>query len=174
MANILIFFTSLLLNIGNPAETMKNDIQENDVTTYYLIRHAEKDRSDSANHNPDLNAEGKKRAQKWAEVLKDIEFDAIYSTNFKRTMQTAQPLAQQNGLEVLSYDPRSLYNEDFRNATQGKIVMVVGHSNTTPQLANAMLQTRKYKDIDDSENGALFIVRVDKDGSATCQVLYIN
>lgn len=173
MANILILFTSLILSIGNPSDEMK-ELQENKVTTYYLIRHAEKDRSVAGERDPELNNEGKERAQKWTEVLKDVEFDAIYSTNYKRTNQTAQPLAELNQVEILNYDPRKLYSEDFKKATSGKTVFVVGHSNTTPHFANAILGERRYQDIDDSENGALFIVQVQPDGSASCHVLYIN
>ncbi|MCM8568177.1 histidine phosphatase family protein [Gramella jeungdoensis] len=174
MANILILFTSLILSIGNPSAKMKEKLQENKVTTYYLIRHAEKDRTQAGNRDPLLNEQGQKRAQKWAEVMKDVDFDAIYSTNYKRTIETAKPLAKLKELEVLNYDPRNLYNEDFKKATSGKTVLVVGHSNTTPHFANAILGEKRYQDIDDKENGALFIVQVQPDGSATCQVLYIN
>ncbi len=173
MQNTLILFAFLLLSCGNPAETKKANPQT-EVTTYYLIRHAEKDRSDSTNQDPELTDAGNERAQKWAEVLKDVNFDAVYSTNYKRTMQTAEPLAQQNKLEILQYDPGKLYEEDFRKATKAKTVLVVGHSNTTPQLANTILETEKYQNIDDNENGALFIVRVNHNGVATSQVLYIN
>lgn len=174
MPNILFLFTCLILSIGNPSDKMKEEQQENKGTTYYLIRHAEKDRTQAGNRDPELNTEGLKRAKKWAEVLKDVDFDAIYSTNYKRTKQTAKPLAKLNELEVLEYDPRNLYNEDFKRATSGKTVLVVGHSNTTPHFANAILGEKKYEDIADNENGALFIVHVQPDGSATCKVLYIN
>lgn len=174
MANILILLTSLILSIGNPSDKMKEEQQENKVTTYYLIRHAEKDRTETGNRDPELNTAGRERARKWAEVLKEVDFDAIYSTNFKRTTQTAQPIAEQNELEILNYDPRNLYSDNFKKATAGNTVLVVGHSNTTPHLANAILGQKKYHDIDDKENGALFIVQVQPDGSASCQVLYIN
>lgn len=173
MANILTIFFSVILGFTSPSEQMEKDIQD-PVSTYYLIRHAEKDRSDSSNRNPDLNDAGKLRAEKWAEVLKDVKFDAVYSTNYNRTRQTAKPLADLNKLEISSYDANNLFDKDFKKATSGKTVMVVGHSNTTPQFANAILGEKKYEDIDDSENGALFIVQVQADGSVMSQVLYIN
>lgn len=153
---------------------MKKDFQKHDVTTFYLIRHAEKDRSVAGERDPELSTEGKARAQKWADILKDIEFDAIYSTDFNRTRQTVQHLADLNQLEIQSYDPRNLYSEAIRKTTTGKTILVVGHSNTTPHFANAILGERKYEDIDDAENGALFIVQVQPDGSAQSQLLYIN
>jgi len=65
----------------------------NDKTTYYLIRHAEKDRTDKTNKNPNLNEKGLERAKKWATYFKEIQLDAVYSTNYNRTQQTAKPTA---------------------------------------------------------------------------------
>ena len=52
----------------------------NNTTTYYLIRHAEKDRTDASNKNPNLNDKGIERAKKWAKHFKSINLDAVYST----------------------------------------------------------------------------------------------
>ncbi|TRO65312.1 SixA phosphatase family protein [Christiangramia sabulilitoris] len=174
MPNIIAIFFSLILGISNPSEVKNTENQQEPVSTYYLIRHAEKDRTDSSNRNPDLKREGLARAKKWAEVLKSVDFDAIYSTDYKRTLQTAKPLADHNQLEILKYDAGKLFEESFENDTKGKTVLVVGHSNTTPQFVNAILGEKKYADLDDSENGALFIVQVMADGSSHSQVLYIN
>lgn len=172
MNSILIFFATTLFSIFSNTQ---QDIlpKEHAVSTYYLIRHAEKNRSDMAG-DPELTEKGLQRAENWAEVFKDVHFDAVYSTNYRRTIQTATPTANANNLEVQIYDPHKLYSEDFRKVTTGKTVLVVGHSNTTPQFVNAILKESKYSDIDDSENGALFIVEVLEDGTKTSKVLYIN
>ncbi|MBT8296219.1 MAG: histidine phosphatase family protein [Gramella sp.] len=174
MANIITIFFSLILGMSSLSEDINIPLQQEPVSTYYLIRHAEKDRSDSSNRNPDLKKEGLARAKKWAEVLQEVDFDAIYSTNYHRTMQTAKPLADLNKLEIMQYDAGKLFDENFANATVGKTVLVVGHSNTTPQFANAIIGEKKYEDIDDLENGALFIVQLFADGSTISKVLYIN
>lgn len=173
MTNFLIIFTSIILGFGNPSEEMEID-QATKVTTYYLIRHAEKDRSNRSERDPELTSEGMARAKRWAEVLRAIDFEAVYSTDYKRTRETALPLAETKGLEVQNYNAQELYNSSFRKATEGKKVLVVGHSNTTPQFVNAIIGKKKYSDIDDEENGALFIVQVQPNGSSTSQVLYIN
>lgn len=173
MTNFIILLTSLILGFAKPSEEMKME-QEDQITTYYLIRHAEKDRSQPGDRDPKLTSEGMERARKWAAVLKDIPLDAVYSTDYSRTRQTAQPLAELNDLEIQIYSTRELYDPEFKEATRGKKVLVVGHSNTTPQFVNAIIGKRQYEDIDDSENGALFIVQVQPDGSSTSQVLYIN
>lgn len=173
MTTSMTFILSLILGISFNSDP-EIPVQEDAITTYYFIRHAEKDRSDSTNPNPDLNEKGKQRAEKWSEALKNIKFDAIYSTDYNRTIQTATPLARQNNLQILNYDPDNLYSEKFRSATTGKIVLVVGHSNTTPQFVNAILGEEKYQNIDDNENGALFIVHVLSDGEVISEVLYFN
>ena len=144
-----------------------------DITTYYLIRHAEKDRSDETNSDPDLNEDGLTRAENWSKVFEHINFDVVYSTNYNRTIQTAEPTAKEKNLEVQFYNPRQLYSEEFAEATQGKTVLVVGHSNTTPAFVNAILGEQKHEDIDDNDNSCLFIVTISGDNKID-QVLKIN
>jgi broad specificity phosphatase PhoE len=148
-------------------------LAQDETTTYYFIRHAEKDRSDATNKNPSLTEQGLKRAQDWATILKDVELDAVYSTNYNRTQQTAAPTAKHHSLEVLDYDPRTLYSEKFKTATQGKTVLIVGHSNTTPAFVNTILKERKYENIDDHNNGNLYIVTLAGD-TKTMQLLHFN
>ncbi|WP_373056776.1 histidine phosphatase family protein [Zunongwangia sp. H14] len=173
----LLFFANFM-NMNTPEEeniTAEKALSQSfQGTTYYLIRHAEKDRSNSANNDPSLNEEGKARAQKWAEVFADVPLDAIYSTDFTRTKQTAKDVAKSKNIEIKTYDHNNLYDENFQEATKGKKVLVVGHSNTTPQFANAILRENKYENLPDDENGALFIVNIDPQGNRTSQVLYIN
>lgn len=144
-----------------------------EVTTYYLIRHAEKERNDPADRNPHLTATGLERAGNWQEVLKNIPFDLVYSTPYHRTKETALPTAKARNLKVLDYDPRQLYNADFKEKNNGKIIFVVGHSNTTPALANKILGHKKYPQIDDRTNGNLYILQVTDQG-VTSQLLSIE
>ena len=129
-----------------------------EVSAYYLVRHAEKDRSDKTNSNPKLTEEGKQRAAKWSTVFRDVAFDAVYSTNYLRTTATAQPTVTAQGLEIQFYNPSELFSKEFQQATMGKTVLVVGHSNTTPQFVNAILGAERYSDIQDDNNANLYIV----------------
>ncbi|RCW90867.1 SixA phosphatase family protein [Winogradskyella arenosi] len=143
----------------------KDQVQSNtaSTSTYYLIRHAEKDRSDASNKNPDLNEKGLKRAQHWADYFKSIPFDAIYTTAYKRTEQTAQPTAEAKKLAVQYYNPSDLEINKFISKTQGKTVLIVGHSNTTPKFVNALLGEEKYEAIADDNNANLYIVTRSED-----------
>lgn len=132
----------------------------NGATTFYLIRHAEKDRSNPDDADPELNQKGLGRAMHWAEILKDANIDAIYSTDFNRTSMTAAPTSVKNNIDVQYYDPRTLDIEQLKAENTNKNVLIVGHSNTTPQLVNLLLGEEKYQSLDDSENGTLFIVKM--------------
>lgn len=146
---------------------------ESATTTYYLIRHAEKDRSDKNNRDPHLTEAGLKRAENWAKTLKDVEFDMVYSTNYNRTKETAAPTAKANNLEVNFYDPRDMKLKEFTETTKGKTVLIVGHSNTTPMFANGLLGEKKYDMIDDNNNANLYIVTVTGD-TKTSTVLVVD
>jgi phosphohistidine phosphatase SixA len=131
---------------------------EKKTTTYYLIRHAEKDRSNKANRNPHLTEKGLERAEKWANTFKDVKFDAVYSTDYNRTKETALPTAKANNLELKLYNPSGIKIADFLTETEGKNVLIVGHSNTTPAFVNQLLGENKYDDIADDNNANLYIV----------------
>lgn len=133
---------------------------QSETTTYYLIRHTDKVVTDKKDRDPDLTKKGYARAENWAKVLSDIKFDLVYSTNYKRTVETAKPTAKANNLKVKFYNPRKMFDEEFQKNTKGKTVLVVGHSNTTPFFANKILGKNKYVEIDESNYTNLYIVTV--------------
>lgn len=130
------------------------------VSTYYLIRHAEKDRSNPENKDPELNQRGLGRAMHWAEIFEDISLDAIYSTDYARTTMTAAPTAVKKDITVTYYDPDMLGVETFKAENLGKNVLIVGHSNTTPEMVNQLIGQDSYPQMDDTDNGSLFIVTI--------------
>lgn len=170
MKYFLIF--AFAFSVFSPVYSQEENTQK-DITTYYFIRHAEKDRSDPTNSDPKLSEAGKNRAEQWNEILKNITFDAIYSTAYHRTIQTAKPTADRAKLDILFYDPSTLYSPDFTKDTNGKTVLVVGHSNTTPDFVNQVLGEQKHEAIDDLNNGNLYIVTI-SETQITDHVLTIN
>ena len=171
---VLFIFLVALLSLGDNAKSETEPPVQESVTQYYFIRHAEKDESNKDNRNPELTPEGIARAAKWAEVFKEVEFDLIYSSNYNRTLKTAQIIADSQEKEVDIYDPRQLHDDHFQEKTRGKTVLVVGHSNTNPAFVNLVLQEKKFQDVNEKEYGSLFIVTVAPNGEKTSQVLYIN
>lgn len=106
------------------------------VTRVYLVRHSEK--VDSSRDSV-LSETGQERARELAHTLIDAEIRAIYVTAYQRSRQTAEPLAQQLGLELQQYpaaDAEAL-REMVLQDHPGESVLVVGHSNTLASIAEA-------------------------------------
>jgi 2,3-bisphosphoglycerate-dependent phosphoglycerate mutase len=153
--------------------TVFNSCTSGETTTYYLIRHAEKDRTDTSNKNPNLNLKGLERAEKWASYFKNIELDAVYSTNYNRTQQTARPTAGSKELVIQSYNPSKMFDSLFQQNTKGKTVLIVGHSNTTPVFANKIVREKKYDNMNDHDNASLYIVRL-SGGEVSSKIEKVN
>jgi broad specificity phosphatase PhoE len=93
----------------------------------------------------------------WAETLKTVSFDAIYSTHYIRTQKTAHPFSNRE-LGIIPFNTRTLFYDKFQQATLGKTVLIVGHSNTTPAFVNKILGTEKFTSLEDDDYNSLFIV----------------
>lgn len=147
--------------------------EKQDTTTYYLIRHAEKERGPDVGNDPLLTEKGKGRANFWAKYFKDKKLDAVYSTNTKRTIATAEPTAKEFDLMVKTYDADKMYSSSFEEQTAGKTVLIVGHSNTTPEFVNAIIGEKRYPEIDDNEFGIVYRVIL-KNGKSKVEQETIN
>jgi len=134
-------------------------------STYFLVRHAEK-MSDSK--DPGLTTAGQARAAKLAALLDGLKIDQVMSTNYNRTQSTVAPLAKAKKLAVQSYDP-STQKDLFTDLTvfNKQNVVVVGHSNTTPQLANILIGKDVFSDYPEDEYSQLIIVSLSQPGMAT-------
>jgi 2,3-bisphosphoglycerate-dependent phosphoglycerate mutase len=170
---IISFLACFFTLVSCISQEKSSELNTKIVSTYYFIRHAEKDRSDSSNENPHLLDIGKQRAKHWNKVLKNIKFDAIYSTNYHRTKETALPTALNNNIELTIYNPKTIDIPSFLKDNVGKNVLVVGHSNTTPGFVNSILGYKKYHDIEDNNNSNLYIVTI-SDNSISDVLLYIS
>lgn len=123
--------------------------------TIYFVRHAEK--ATTGGDDMDLSEAGRARAESLATVLKDAEISAIYTTEFKRTHQTAAPLATALRLspEIISSKDRITLVTKLR-ASSGNI-LVVGHSNIIPDLIKTLGITTPIS-IADNDYDNLFVV----------------
>jgi phosphohistidine phosphatase SixA len=119
----------------------------------FVVRHAEKaDQSDDA----ELSDAGKRRAAALAELLRGAGVTHVITTEYRRTQQTAAPLASERGLT-----PEHVPARDFaalvaklRATGPDAVVLVVGHSNTIPPMLTALgwpndidLKDRDYDDV---------------------------
>ena len=136
--------------------------EDSDVTIIYLVRHAEKQHNGK---NPELTKEGRERAVKLSELLKSTTIDEIFSTDYLRTKQTLETIANEKGLSITIYNPRELtsFAEMLKRDFVGKKIVVSGHSNTTPSLVNLLIGDSVYENINEDEYGYFFIVTLSKD-----------
>jgi broad specificity phosphatase PhoE len=138
--------------------------------TFVVVRHAEKATDDPG--NPGLSAAGQARAVALAHRLRDAPLVAAYATEFRRTQQTAQPTADAHAVPVKAYYARGPAREiaaQWKLAHHGGSVLVVGHSNTVPDLVAALCGCETAP-MDDSEYDRLSLVRIGSDGRATLEV----
>jgi phosphohistidine phosphatase SixA len=128
----------------------------------FLVRHAE--RADTGGGapatmaaDPNLSDAGRQRAESLAAILKDAGITAIYATEFKRTQETAAPLAKTLGIAVTTVPAKDMAGlvQKLKGATAN--VLVVGHSTTVPEIVKALGVTAPLK-IDDTEYDNLLVV----------------
>jgi broad specificity phosphatase PhoE len=133
--------------------------------TIYLFRHAEK----MTGNDPGLTEAGKVRAQNLLHTLNLTQINGLYSTDYKRTQETIQPLSDMFEMPVQSYNPRDLKGFSDELKSKEGVYLVSGHSNTTPVLAT-LLSGVETPPLDESEYDNLYIVRI-RNGEATLTVL---
>ncbi len=133
-------------------------------TTYYFVRHAEKDTTDKENRDPQLTEEGIRRANFLATYFKDKSLDMFYSTDYGRTLQTIIPTLHQFKGNIKSYTAGkdTLFDAEFWKATYGKKVLVLGHSNTSPRFMNEILSESVYDDLEENTYDIFFKMEIDK------------
>lgn len=142
------------------------------ITTVFLVRHAEKAEIPNDN-NPPLNETGKWRAQVLAHTLAKAGIKAIYTSQFLRTQQTAEPLATQLGitptvmkLNPSQTNPREIASDsilaivrDIQQRHAGEAVLVVGHTNSVPPVIR-MLRSDVVPTIDEQTFDNLFVLTI--------------
>lgn len=135
--------------------------------TIVLVRHAEKSATgsaaDMAKGDPDLSTEGRERADRLAKAIKKYKPHEIFATDYKRTRQTAEPIAKLRGKEIQTYDPAKQAELVERIlASKTDHYLIIGHSNTTPALANLLMKKEVFKQLPDSEYGVFWVIRMKK------------
>ena len=91
-------------------------------------------------------------------MLSEADIEYIFSSDYKRTQRTGQPLADSTGLEIFLYDPgaQDSIAQELRSIRGN--ALVVGHSNTIPALINLLLGEERYEQLNESEYDKLFLL----------------
>jgi hypothetical protein len=126
----------------------------------FVIRHLQK----GPGADPSLTGEGRVNAERLATMLKDSGIKAIFATPTRRAMETGEPLAKALGLKVTPYDPSNVAALAAEVRAAAGPVLIVGHSNTVPELV-ALFGGARPGPIGDDEYGTLY--EVEPDGLVT-------
>ncbi len=128
----------------------------------FLVRHAEK----AYGTDPPLKPEGVARAVILSEIFSEVPLSAVYSTNYIRTQQTAEPVAREKGLEIKQYEPNRLttFSHRLKRRHRGEAVLVVGHSDTTPGLINRIVTRAVVGRIDERDYDNFYVVAISEEG----------
>ncbi|NIM69755.1 MAG: hypothetical protein GTN86_03820 [Xanthomonadales bacterium] len=127
----------------------------------YLLRHAEKEPDLP---DPGLTAAGRQRTEHWAAWFAGLGITEVWSTDYRRTRDTARPIARAAGVALHFYDPDKPRQFVARlQASPAAKAVVVGHSNTLPELA-ALLCACPVAPMDDAEHDRLMLIRSDASG----------
>jgi len=128
--------------------------------TIVVVRHAEKGVDDA--RDPSLTDAGNARASRLALAMMRTPPVAIYATQFRRTLQTAQPSAVRFGLPVRRYEAQlhaGAFARQLRDSHDEGVVLVVGHSNTVPDIV-AALSGRSVAPMPEDEYGVLYRIEI--------------
>ena len=134
------------------------------TTTIIFVRHAEKAVVPAG--DPSLSQAGRRRVAELTRQLVDADvvagIDAIYSTPFNRTRETVQPLADALNLPINAYDAADTEEilETILKQHKGKIILVVGHSNTVPVLIFNLGASKKVPPIDEDEYDNIYVISI--------------
>ncbi|MFD0738699.1 histidine phosphatase family protein [Lysobacter koreensis] len=112
---------------------------ENAGVSFVVVRHAERSSDDP--RDPNLSDAGRARAAALAASLAGAPVAAVYATAYRRTQQTAAPSASAHALTVTTYDakqPAAEFAAQLKRTHPRGTVLVVGHSNTAPEIAAAL------------------------------------
>ena len=134
------------------------------TTTMIFIRHA--DTAAGPAGDPGLSEAGRRRVAELTRQLVDADVvagvDAIYVTQYRRAQETAQPLADALDLPVNRYDAADTEEilETILKRHKGKIILVVGHSNTVPELIANLGASKKVPPIAEDEYDNIYVIAI--------------
>ena len=154
---VLVIYTAIAIGLAWFFESQA-------TTTIIFVRHAEK--AAVPEGDPSLSTAGQRRVAELTRQLVDADvvagIDAVYSTEFKRTLETARPVADALDLPINTYDAADTETvlENILRDHKGKIVLVVAHSNTVPELIANLGASKKVPPIAEDEYDNLYLISI--------------
>jgi len=136
------------------------------MTTVLLVRHADIELPPHSD-DPPLSSAGRERAETLAHVVGAARVTTVFTSSRLRTKQTAEPLVARIGVPPRETPPPAAFAQQVRSGIFGEMIMVVGHSNTVPQMMDALGVPPPLPEIGEREFDNLFVVTVLQPGPAS-------
>lgn len=160
----LVALSIALVSMGPQVAALQS--ADSQAAPIFVVRHAERADGDASrggmgsmtgSSDPPLSVEGARRAERLASMLRDAGITRVFTTEFARTRQTAEPLAKRASVEVTVVPAKDLAALAEKLSEAGGPALVVGHSNTVPDILKA-LGLKEPVRIADAEYDNLFII----------------
>ncbi len=158
----------LILLVGVVVLASCQPKENTEKATFYFVRHAEKDLTDST-ANPPLTEAGEIRAKKLVAELDGVALDGIYSTNFQRNMSTVLPLSHEANLEIENYDWHNwqpMLNKIKLN--KNNTYLICGHGDNLLPMIEYLGAKRPKEKLENNEYDNIFKVVV-SDSATWCE-----
>lgn len=174
MAIAYILWTLITPVNHTPAQSSpvaRNNQSSSQHTQIYILRHTEKIDNSA---DPALSDAGIKRATYWRKVLQYIDFDAVFTTDFIRNRETAKIISQEFSVNTELYHPMSFDVIEFIAQIKGQKVLIIGHSNTIPDMANRLLGETIYPPMSHKDYNQLITITINNNGDTSSSWLHIE
>jgi phosphohistidine phosphatase SixA len=102
--------------------------------SFYVMRHLQK----AEGQDPPLSEEGRADARRLIGFFAAERPRAVYVSTTRRAYETAQPVARKLRLRIRRYDPADTDGLIARVLAERGPVLVVGHSNTVPEIVERL------------------------------------
>ena len=156
---ILVIYTAIAVGLAWFFESQA-------TTTMIFVRHAEAAQDPA--EDPGLSPAGQRRVAELTRQLVDADvvsgINAVYASRYRRSIETAEPVARRLGLDVQIYEFDPVDNEEVLDRMladhKGEIILVVGHSNTVPQLIADLGASKNVPEIAHGEHDNIYLVSI--------------
>lgn len=133
------------------------------TTTVMIVRHAEVEKGVD---NPGLSPAGRLRAKELVRLLGDVDVtdsvDAVFATRWRRTQETAEPLARQVDTVLQIVNPAELekLQEVLVQEYKGQVVLLVLDATDIQSVVSQMSGSKVLKNIAPGEHDSLYVLSV--------------
>ncbi len=147
------------------------------TTTIVFVRHADVDNPNDLTDDPPLNSVGRARADLLSRFLEYFDVvggvNVIYAAPYRRTYETAVPLAERLGLTILPavFDDTEAFMEDTLEEHKGKIVLFVVDREAIAPMIVELHGSKRVPEIRPDEYENLYVVTVPWGGGAKVKTL---